>query len=355
MAYDIFLSYRRQGGYETTKHLYDLLTHDNYSVSFDIDTLRNGDFDVELLKRIDECTDFILILNEGALDRCFTTDKKWDWLRNELAYALEKNKNIIPVMLDGFREFPKNLPEDIAGVAYKNGPKYDKYYFDDFYRKLKRDFLETPPPKVKGKRSLRSIVVSMSIAVAVMTGILIYYAVNQPFTATVQVYGWEGKGHNPLESGFALELRLGDKPEKAEITHSGEAVFRGVPAAYNHKAVPVRLVNNGFEPYYLLDSALVIGKNEVAALQVSLRGLEKLEGFVTDENGAGLKGAVVRIGDLETLTDARGYFRLEIPLSKQRRIQSVEIVRDGYRTYFNNMLQMVGGDECRVLMERIND
>lgn len=150
--YDIFLSYRRKGGYVTAKHLYDLLSRDGYSVSFDIDTLRNGDFDIELLKRIDECTDFIVILNEGALDRTLdpTVDPKRDWLRNELAYALKRNKNVIPVMLDGFTEFPDNLPTDIARVQKKNGPKYDQYYFDDFYRKLKDVFLETPSPTGTG-------------------------------------------------------------------------------------------------------------------------------------------------------------------------------------------------------------
>ena len=51
MAYDIFISYRREGGFETARHLCDLLKRDSYQVSFDIDTLRNGDFDVELQKR----------------------------------------------------------------------------------------------------------------------------------------------------------------------------------------------------------------------------------------------------------------------------------------------------------------
>lgn len=46
--FDIFISYRRQGGYDTAKHLNDLLVRDGYRVSFDIDTLRNGDFDVQL-------------------------------------------------------------------------------------------------------------------------------------------------------------------------------------------------------------------------------------------------------------------------------------------------------------------
>ena len=51
--YDIFISYRRKGGYETAKHLFDLLSRDGYKVSFDIDTLRNGDFDISLLKRVE--------------------------------------------------------------------------------------------------------------------------------------------------------------------------------------------------------------------------------------------------------------------------------------------------------------
>lgn len=151
MIYDIFISYRRKGGYETAKHLYDLLTHDGYNVSFDIDTLRNGDFDTALLKRIEECTDFILILNKGAFDRTLDPDfnPANDWLRNELAYALKLEKNIIPVMLEGFDEFPDNLPADIAKVVRKNGPKYDNYYFDDFYRKMKLQFFETPEPESK--------------------------------------------------------------------------------------------------------------------------------------------------------------------------------------------------------------
>lgn len=76
MKYDIFISYRRIGGFETAKHLYDLLRSDGYRVSFDIDTLRNGDFDVALLKRVEECTDFILIVDKNAFDRCL--DKTFD-------------------------------------------------------------------------------------------------------------------------------------------------------------------------------------------------------------------------------------------------------------------------------------
>jgi len=149
MKYDIFISYRRKGGYETAKHLYDLLSRDKYNVSFDIDTLRSGDFDVELYKRIDACKDFIVILNKGVFDRCNNAEKKQDWLRNELSYAIERNKNIIPIMLDGFVDFPIDLPEDISGITTKNGPKYDQYFFDEFYVRLKSFLKCRPKSKLK--------------------------------------------------------------------------------------------------------------------------------------------------------------------------------------------------------------
>lgn len=141
--YDVFISYRRDGGYDTAKHLNDLLVRDGYRVSFDIDTLRSGDFDTQLLERIDQCKDFILIVDQHAFDRTLDSafDPKKDWLRCELAYALKKHKNIVPVFLAGVKGFPEGLPSDVAGVTKKNGPEYNRYYFDEFYRCLKQRFL----------------------------------------------------------------------------------------------------------------------------------------------------------------------------------------------------------------------
>lgn len=158
--YDIFISYRRDGGFETAKHLNDLLVHDGYTVSFDIDTLREGDFDKTLLKRIDQCVDFILVVDKHTFDRTLAPDfyPKKDWLRTELAYALKLRKNIIPVLLSGVNGFPTNLPEEIADVATKNGPEYNMYYFDEFYRRLKK-FLHCVPRNAK---SLNEVVDSLA-------------------------------------------------------------------------------------------------------------------------------------------------------------------------------------------------
>lgn len=143
MKYDIFISYRREGGYDTAKHLNDLLVRDGYRVSFDIDTLRNGDFDTQLLSRIEECKDFILIVDKHAFDRTLdkTFDPTKDWMRCELAHALKYSKNIIPIFLSEVTGFPNGLPSDIVNVTKKNGPQFTQYYFDAFYKRLKEDFI----------------------------------------------------------------------------------------------------------------------------------------------------------------------------------------------------------------------
>lgn len=146
-VYDIFISYRRDGGFETAKLLNGLLVQDGYSVSFDIDTLREGDFDQALLKRIEQCRDFLLIIDNQAFDRMINPASDYnpakDWLRVEITYALQLKKNIVPVLLAG-ASFPAKMPEDLDGLETKNGPQYSKEYFDSFYNKLK-GFLYSVP------------------------------------------------------------------------------------------------------------------------------------------------------------------------------------------------------------------
>ena len=170
MKYDIFISYRREGGYDTAKHLNDLLVRDGYKVSFDIDTLRNGDFDTQLLERINQCKDFILIVDQHAFDRTLDPNfnPKNDWMRCELAYALKKNKNIIPVFLSGVTQFPANLPEDIADIIKKNGPEYNRYYFNDFYKVLKSRFLHK-------KGNYRLITSTLLSLIVLATTLFLFY------------------------------------------------------------------------------------------------------------------------------------------------------------------------------------
>jgi hypothetical protein len=370
MAYDIFISYRRKGGFATANHLYNLLKGDGYCVSFDIDTLRSGNFDTELLKRIDECTDFILVLNPGAFDRCLdpAIDKTNDWLRNELAHALEKGKNIIPVMLDGFGSFPPDLPEDIAQVAFKNAPMYDIHYFDAFYEKLKKDFLRSlpagqiPPDGIMrylwivGRQLKRvSAVIYLTLAIlAAAVGVLGFIALNQPFTATVQVYGWKGLNHTPLQNVGTIELTLGDKVERAEINRRGEAIFKQVPSEYRRRQVRIHLADTQGEPYYLLDSVVVLDKKEKTFVETRLEGLDMLQGTIIDSTTEeGLPDATVSVAGMETRTDSLGRFKLNISDEKQEKEQEINVHKEGYGSY-RNTIPMMGKHECHIFLHKNN-
>ena len=99
MKYDIFISYRREGGFETAKLLADRLKADGYRVFLDIEALRTGKFNNQLYQVIESCKDFILILSKNSLDRCSNPE---DWVRLEILHALKSKKNIVPIILRNF-------------------------------------------------------------------------------------------------------------------------------------------------------------------------------------------------------------------------------------------------------------
>ena len=161
--YDVFISYRRESGAETAKHLRDVLSARGYRVFFDTDSLGRGDFNLELIEIIKNCKDFILVLTPGALDRCQNPD---DWVRQELACALAEGKNVIPLIVKN-AVFPEKeeLPEDIRIVANMNGVKADLYFFDAMVDKL-CTFLESKPERSMLPVALAALTVILILAAA---------------------------------------------------------------------------------------------------------------------------------------------------------------------------------------------
>ena len=108
MNYQIFISYRRDGGESLAALLYERFARKGYDVFYDVESLRSGDFNEKLLSVIEKCEDVLLILPPGGLDRCITDEN--DWVKREIEHAMKCKKNIIPIMMRNF-VFPDNLPE----------------------------------------------------------------------------------------------------------------------------------------------------------------------------------------------------------------------------------------------------
>ncbi len=123
--YDIFVSYRRDS-YESANLIATRLRAAGYSVFFDLESMRSGLFNEQLYKVIEECRDVLAVLPPSALDRC--ADKN-DWVRKELVHAMEQDKNIIPIMLNGF-QWPEIMPEGMEKLCLYQSVASSRDFFD---------------------------------------------------------------------------------------------------------------------------------------------------------------------------------------------------------------------------------
>ncbi len=133
--YDIFISYRREGGYEIAQQISQYLKYKGYNVFFDLENLRgSGKFDTQLFSIIESCKDFIIVFPTTDMNRLWNED---DWVRLELACAIRNGKNIVPILLRDFK-FPKELPDDINEVRlYQGVAAGDHNFFDASMEKLR--------------------------------------------------------------------------------------------------------------------------------------------------------------------------------------------------------------------------
>lgn len=169
--FDIFISYRRAGGFEVADSVYQRLVAKHYSAFLDMEQLNAGTFNTKLLDVIDGCKDFILILPPHALDRC---NDEEDWVRREVEHAIKGGKNIIPIMLRGF-EWPAKeaLPESLRELPNYNGiTAADHNVYVENIERLKHNFL-TSHPIPWWKRYKRYLFVLLFVLLAALaTGVV---------------------------------------------------------------------------------------------------------------------------------------------------------------------------------------
>lgn len=117
---DAFISYRRDTGIDFAARLNERFSKEGYDCFFDVERMRSGRFDKQLYSKIEQSTNFIIILSPNALDRC---KNNGDWVLLELEKAITLNKNIVPVFLPNF-SFPDNIPDTISVVSTMQGVNY---------------------------------------------------------------------------------------------------------------------------------------------------------------------------------------------------------------------------------------
>lgn len=137
--YDIFISYRRNGGETTAVLLKSELSHLGYHVFLDFDDLPvGGNFEERINEVIKSSHIFLFLYSHGSLNRC--RDEK-DVLRKEIECAIENNVQILTLNVNlatAYYKFPPKqarLPENIIDALGKHN------FLDFFTGQYKQDSL----------------------------------------------------------------------------------------------------------------------------------------------------------------------------------------------------------------------
>lgn len=134
--YDVFISYRRE---QSTKIFAQLiqseLENKKLKVCLDVTDFCQGSFPKTIRKNIVNSPHFILILSSGCFDK---RSDETDYFRKEIALAIRKKRNIIPIMLEEEFEFPKGLAlgDDIRVIEHLQCVSYTHHYSEAMIEKI---------------------------------------------------------------------------------------------------------------------------------------------------------------------------------------------------------------------------
>ena len=148
MAFDIFISYKRKS-LATANNLYYRLTTRGYSTFYDLEEMGRDNFNTQILQYIDNAKDVFVILEEGSLDACKDGTWQQDWFCREIAYAIKKEKNIIPILLGGYKMPDESFfPDEMKPLSLKQAPEFSFSFFGNYIdRLIEKKFLLSVPNK----------------------------------------------------------------------------------------------------------------------------------------------------------------------------------------------------------------
>ncbi|MBZ0304915.1 MAG: toll/interleukin-1 receptor domain-containing protein, partial [Anaerolineae bacterium] len=115
-----------------------------YDVFMDVESINSGEFDRIILSQIAARAHFVLILTPGTVERCCEPS---DWLRREIEEAIRLQRNIVPLLCNGFTfnaETEKYLTGNLAQLSKFNGVTVPHDYFEAAMDKLRTRFLKQP-------------------------------------------------------------------------------------------------------------------------------------------------------------------------------------------------------------------
>lgn len=124
-----------------------------------------------------------------------------------------------------------------------------------------------------------------------------------------------------------LSLFLDNEEKHQTITQFCETfVISNIPAQFHHKEMRVKVESAGYIP---LDTMVFVDE----PIRLPLRRddtFAKYYGQIFDENSNPFPDVQVQILDLKTVTDENGYYKIDIPIEKQRKMHDMTLSKEGF-------------------------
>ena len=124
-----------------------------------------------------------------------------------------------------------------------------------------------------------------------------------------------------------LSLFLDNEEKHQTITQFGKTfVISNIPAQFHHKEMRVKVESAGYIP---LDTMVFVDE----PIRLPLRRddtFAKYYGQIFDENSNPFPDVQVQILDLKTVTDGNGYYKIDIPIEKQRKVHDMTLSKEGF-------------------------
>jgi hypothetical protein len=155
----VFISYRRSGGDGYARTVQAYLESHGFEVFLDVDRVKSGPWEPQLIAQIKTSSAFVLICSPGCFDRCRDAN---DMVRREIDLAITSGKRIVPITLPGFLwPTPEELPPEISHIGSFQAFEYSHQHWAQTRERLvgmiepAYDAEETPSEgeKLKGVRA----------------------------------------------------------------------------------------------------------------------------------------------------------------------------------------------------------
>jgi hypothetical protein len=218
----VFISYRREDSSGYAGRLFDILsTHFGRENTYmDLDTIRGGDnFETVIEEKISQCDVLLAVIGERWLtitgvNGSRRLDMADDFVRLEIAKALERGVRVIPVLVGGATmPHQDDLPNDLRPLSFHQAMDLRDAHFHADAEQLMDELNKTVPSIKSRPRKLKSnrlaLAVSSVLAVAVIVGGILVFRQIKPAIPSAQAV-------NPIATDKS------ESPEKGSADVNGK-------------------------------------------------------------------------------------------------------------------------------------